>query len=73
MPIAILARDALTKAGRAGLVRLVPGDALTSPGRDLSSKIRVPVPAAPLAWLAGDTPGPGAGKASLVSVWVVVA
>jgi len=55
MPIAIWAHDALTKAGGAGLVRSAPGDPLTSPGQDLSSKIRVPVPAAPLA--GGDTPG----------------
>jgi hypothetical protein len=48
MPIAIWAHDALTKAGGAGLVRSAPGDPLTSPGRDLSSKIRVPGPPPPL-------------------------
>jgi hypothetical protein len=46
MPIAIWAHDALTKAGRTGLVRLAPGNPLTSPGQDLSSKIRGLVPAA---------------------------
>jgi hypothetical protein len=45
MPVAIWVRDALTKAGRSWLVRLVPGDLWTSLGRDLLSKIRVPVPA----------------------------
>jgi len=44
MPIAILARDALTKAGRTGLARPAPGDPLTSPGLDPLSKIRVPAP-----------------------------
>ena len=57
MPIAILARDALTKAGGTWLARLVPGDPLTSRGQDPLSKIRVPVPAGPFGWLAGDTPG----------------
>ena len=42
MPITIVARDAPTKAGRTGLARSVPGNPLTSPGQDLSSKIRVP-------------------------------
>jgi hypothetical protein len=49
MPVAIWARDALTKAGRTVLVRPAPGDPLTSPGQDPSSKIRVLVPAVPLA------------------------
>jgi hypothetical protein len=47
MPVAIWARDALTRGGRIGLARPAPGDPLTSPGQDLSSKIRVLVPAAP--------------------------
>jgi hypothetical protein len=72
MPIAIWAHDALTKAGRAGLVRPAPGDLLTSPGQDLSSKIRVRVPGRIVAWLAA-TRRPGAGNASFVPVWVVVA
>ena len=56
MPVAIRAGDVLTKTGRTWLVRLVPGDPLTSPGQDPSSKTRVPTPAV-LAGLAGDTPG----------------
>jgi hypothetical protein len=53
MPVAFWARGALTRAGRAGLVRPAPGDPLTSPGQDLSSKIRVPVPPVPFpAWRA---------------------
>ena len=56
MPAAVLACDALTKADRTGLVRSVPGDPLASPGLDLSSKIRVPVPTV-LFRPADDTPG----------------
>src|SRR5256885_13557245 len=47
MPVAIWAADALTKIGSAWLARPVPGYPLTSRGLDLSSKIRVPVPAVP--------------------------
>jgi hypothetical protein len=72
MPIAILARDALTKAGRTGLARSAPGDPLTSPGLDLSSKIRVPA-ATVLFPAGGRHAGPGAGNVLVVAVWVVVA
>jgi hypothetical protein len=72
MPVAIRAGDVLTKTGRTWLVRLVPGDPLTSPGQDPSSKNRVPAPAV-LAGLAGDTPGRFPPELPFVQVWVVVA
>src|SRR5215467_4998502 len=49
MPVAIMAEDASTKIGGTWLTRLAPGDPLTSPGRDLSSKIWASAPAVPFA------------------------
>jgi hypothetical protein len=40
MPVAIRAGDVLTKTGRTWLVRLVPGDPLTSPGQDVGGHRR---------------------------------
>jgi hypothetical protein len=72
MPIAILVRDALTRAGRTGLARSAPGDPLTSPGLDLLSKIRVP--AATVFLLPGGRhAGRVLGIVLVMPVWVVVA
>jgi hypothetical protein len=71
MPVAIRAEDASTKIGGTWLTRLAPGDPLTSPGRDLSSKIRAPAPAVPFAGERHAAQVPRTGP--FMTVWVVVA
>jgi hypothetical protein len=57
MPVGIRAYDSPAKTGRTWLAGVAPGDPLTSPGQDLSSKTRVPMPAVLFPARSGDTPG----------------
>ena len=56
-----MAGDAWAEIGGIWLVRLVPGDPLTSPGMDLLSKIRAPAPVQPQGGTRPASAGTAAG------------